>query len=456
MKLSRLHEICNKKGYQYKYENDITTFIGATDISFRIKIIPGNLVFKNKGSIKLELIKKLPETITFLNKGSVTIGPETVIPENYKGFRQKGGLLPENYKYRLPIINYQFSEEFAFFLQDNIKNKYVAKLSKLNGTSVDPEGFDGSFIDCVGEDITFIPTKNIHKKYKAVVEKEKEAREAAILIEKEKAEKLAAKEAKLAAKAEKEKAERAAAIAAGEPVAPKKAVKKAAKKAVPAPNYNNYNNNLYNNIQNYFAANKHQLFKEGGKNKIKIGRFIKKIFPNMVDGEVEEFVNLFKAFKNGTQCGLEIVRGEDIVKYYNRNNQVTPINGSCMNYSEESDIKFKNLHFYANIPNCGLLVLRDKDADGNVSDKIRARALIWDGIDNRQFVDYIYTTRQSDVYIYKRYIAINKCLSATNGDAIRDFTVACPEEVKNLKHYMPYLDSLKYDKNTNLVTGNKY
>ena len=423
MKLSRLHEICSKKGYEFKYENDITTFIGKTDISFRIKSIPGNLVFKNKGSIKLELASEIPTTTLFLNKGSVTIGPDTVIPENFKGFRQKGGLSPENYKYKLPIINYQFSEEFAFFLQDNIKNKYVAKLSKMNGTSVDSEGFDGSFIDCIGEDITFIPTKNIHKKYKVVVDKEIEARAAAKLIE---------DAAKLKAKLE--------AKDSGVEAPKAKKVKTSS-----------YNNNMYSTIQNYFAANKNLLFKEGEKNKIKIGRFIKKIFPNMADGEVEEFVNLFKAFKNGTQCGLEIVRGEDIVKFYNTNNQVMPITSSCMNYSNpEKDIKFKNLHFYANIPNCGLLVLRDND-----SDKIRARALIWNSTDNRTLVDHIYTTRQSDIYIYKRYIAINKCLSKTNGDAVRDFVVSCPEEVKHLEHYMPYLDTLVYDKKQNIVTGNR-
>lgn len=313
----------------------------------------------------------------------VYLAGTTVIPAKYKGATNKGNIYPENLKLRLPRIKYYFSEEFCYFMQDNIKNKWVAKLAKLNNTYIgEDDDLCVSFIDCI-DDISVLPIKQIYNLYN---EANKTGR--------------------------------------------------------------------YPTIENYFVYNKNILLTAGLKNKIKPGRFLRKLFPEITNTELEEFVNMFKAFKNKQDFGLEIIRGNDIVKYYNRANQVESSSGrlhnSCMNYTTETDQKYKNLHFYANVPNCGLLILKEKD-----SEKIRGRAFIWTSADNKTYVDCLYTVKESDNFIYKKYIAVNKCLSNTNGDSLTDFIVECPPEVQKLEHYMPYLDTLRYDKKRNVIVAQR-
>lgn len=430
MKLERLHEISREKGYQFKYDEKtgITIFSSKNEnISFRIKQLPRNLVFKNKGDVKLELLKKLPSTTVFENGGNVFLGENTELAEKYNQFCNNGNLIPERPELKRPKVKYFFSEEFLFFLQDNIKNKWIAKLAQLNNTYIEDDSiFQGSFIDC-HDDVTFLPLKSIFKKYNQFREEEK--------IEKEKAAAKAAKDAEKASKKSKK-------IAAAVELVYDNYGRKVKKKDKPSC------------IDNYLSVYKNNLLKDGEKNKIKMGRFIKRLFPEMTDPEVEEVVNLYKGFQNSKDCGLEIVRGKDIVKFYNRNNQTTGSSGrlanSCMNYSTEKDERYKNLQFYASIPNCGLLILRDPKN----KEKIIGRALIWSTNNGTSYVDNIYTAQEADLYIYRRYIKMNGCLSAINGDA-KGLVVECPKETAKLDNYMPYLDTMSYDRNKNQVLSRR-
>ena len=385
MRLQRLHEICAQKGYAFTYENDITTITADGDISFRIRSLPANIVFNNKGNVKLEILRRLPATTQFKNKKDVSIAPETIIPEEFKGFKNKGNIIPENYKYKVPKVKYQFSDELNYFIQENkANNKWVDKLAKLNNKYLkSKDKLQGSFIDCI-DDISFMPVDKIHKSYQ-------EAKQGGV---------------------------------------------------------------RYAALDNYTNNSKYNLIKEGLKNTIKFGRFMKKLFADITDTEVEEVVNMFKAFKNSGDCGLEIVTGKDIVKYYNRANQETASSGrlynSCMNYTAETDNRFTNLHFYANIPNCGLLILRSKD-----SEKIRGRALIWTTKDGQKYVDNIYVAKESDMFIYKKYIAVNKCLSYINNDSIKDVVIDCPKDLKTKGNIMPYLDTLRFDEKKHVIISQR-
>ena len=433
MKLERLHEISREKGYQFKYDEKtgITIFSSKNDnISFRIKQLPKNLVFKNKGDVKLEILKKLPTTIAFENGGNIYLGETTEIPEGYNQFGNNGNLVPENIALKRPKVKYFFSEEFLFFLQDNIKNKWIAKLAALNNSYVEEtDEFQGSFIDC-HDDVTFLPIKSIFKNYNQYLEEQKEAdRKAAEKAEKD------------AAKGKKTKK-----VAGDQPVArPVYAipVDKRAEKA-----------KKRGGINHYLSVYKNNLLKEGLKNKIKMGRFIKRLFEEMTDPEVEEVVNLYKGFQNSKDCGLEVVRGNDIVKFYNRNNQTAGSSGrlanSCMNYNDAKDERHRNLHFYASIPNCGLLILRDPKN----KEKIIGRALIWSANNGKTYVDNIYTAQEADIYIYRRYIKMNACLSSLNGDGT-GLVIDCPEATSKLEHYMPYLDTMSYDRKRNQVLSRR-
>ena len=454
MKLERLHEISKEKGYQFKYDEKtgITIFSGKNDnISFRIKQLPKNLVFKNKGDVKLELLKKLPTTIAFENGGNIYLGETTEIPEGYNQFGNNGNLVPENIALKRPKVKYFFSEEFLFFLQDNIKNKWIAKLAELNNSYVEEtDEFQGSFIDC-HDDVTFLPIKSIFKNYNQYLEEQKEAERIAA----EKAAKDAEKAAEKATKGKKTKK------AAGEVVvgnAPFRAA--AGDQPVARPVYampvdkRAEKAKKRGGIDHYLSVYKNNLLKEGLKNKIKMGRFIKRIFKEMTDPEVEEVVNLYKGFQNSKDCGLEVVRGNDIVKFYNRNNQTAGSSGrlanSCMNYNDAKDERHRNLNFYASIPNCGLLILRDPKN----KEKIIGRALIWSANNGKTYVDNIYTAQEADIYIYRRYIKMNACLSSLNGDGT-GLVIDCPEATSKLEHYMPYLDTMSYDIKRNQVLSRR-
>src|ERR1700761_2143354 len=179
MKLERLHAISKEKGYQFKYDEKtgITIFSSKNDnISFRVKQLPKNLVFKNKGDVKLEVLKKLPTTTAFENTGNVYLGETTEIPTGYSQFGNNGNLVPENIELKRPKVKYFFSEEFLFFLQDNIKNKWISKLAEINNTFIeDDDEFQGSFIDC-HEDVTFLPIKSIFKNYQEYQEEQRKER----------------------------------------------------------------------------------------------------------------------------------------------------------------------------------------------------------------------------------------------------------------------------------------
>jgi hypothetical protein len=435
MKLDRLHEISKEKGYQFRYDpkTGITIFGRKNEnISFRIKQIPRNIVFRNKGDVKLELIKKLPNTISFENGGNVFLGEITEIPENYNQFNNTGNLIPENIVLKRPKVKYFFSEEFLFFLNDNIKNKWIKKLSEINNTYIEKDdAFQSSFIDC-HDDVTFLPLKSIFSKYGEYKEEKKKQEE------KEKAAEL-----ERAAKAVKKTATKAGAV---DRVARELRIDPNDQKSKKKKNREG--------IDNYLANNKGILLKEGLKNKIKIGRFMKRLFPEMTDPEIEEVVNLYKGFQNSKDCGLEIVRGEQIVHFYCRKNQTVGSSGrlanSCMNYNDEKDERFRNLQFYSSIPNCGLLILRDPAN----KEKIIGRALHWKASDGRTYVDQIYTAKEADTYIYRRYIKMNGCLSAMNGD-VSKLEIECSDKTAKLDHYMPYLDTMNYDRKSNKVMSRR-
>lgn len=433
MKLERLHEISKEKGYQFRYDEKtgITIFSNKNDnISFRVKQLPKNLVFKNKGDVKLEVLKKLPTTTAFENGGNIYLGETTEIATGFNQFENSGNLVPERPDLKRPKVKYFFSEEFLFFLQDNIKNKWIAKLASLNNTFIEKDHeFQGSFIDC-HSDVTFLPLKSIFKNYGEFLEEQRK--------EKEKAEKAAAKAA--------EKAEKSG----------KKSTKKVEARVYRHADLVNTKTKSKKptGIDNYLSIYKNNLLKEGLKNKIKMGRFIKRLFPEMTDPDVEEVVNLYKGFQNSKDCGLEIVRGKEIVHFYNRKNQTSGSSGrlanSCMNYNNDKDDRYRNLQFYASIPNCGLLILRDPKN----KEKIIGRALIWNANNGKTYVDNIYTSKEADIYIYRRYIKMNGCFSSLNNDA-KGLVIDCPEATAKLDHYMPYLDTMSYDRKKNQVISRR-
>lgn len=114
-----------------------------------------------------------------------------------------------------------------------------------------------------------------------------------------------------------------------------------------------------------------EIFKKS-RNEIKLGRFINTLFPNEYSSkDIEEYVNVFKSVVKRNDFKFKIVKGKEIVKYYNQYNYLNDrgtLGSSCMRYSWCSnyfDIYTKNDRI------CSLLILVNDD------DKLLGRALLW-------------------------------------------------------------------------------
>jgi len=206
---------------------------------------------------------------------------------------------------------------------------------------------------------------------------------------------------------------------------------------------------------------------ENGRVKIKIGRFIRKFLTDFsiqnfkVDDQmIEKFVNLYKSFFSRDTSKLKIFEGDDILKYYLEDNYHS-VNGnrsgslwnSCMRQRERN--KFMKL-YAKNSDKVKLLVFFSED------DKVRARALLWEGVKDHKdstkeykFMDRIYYVYDHDINFFKDWAKENGYLSKWDQSAKTEmyFDEGIGESVRkslyvvldncNLSYY-PYLDTFKY------------
>ena len=155
-----------------------------------------------------------------------------------------------------------------------------------------------------------------------------------------------------------------------------------------------------------------------GRNQVKIGKLVNKIFPGKYsDKEIEDFVNLFKSSSGGDSERFELVSGDDIEYWYSCDNYYDDngtLGSSCMRksrglfdiYTENPDV-------------CQMLILID-----NESDKLLGRSLVWKpkvkkyydngdsggkgGMDDMvYFMDRVYTSKDSDVNKFHEYAEKN-------------------------------------------------
>lgn len=111
-----------------------------------------------------------------------------------------------------------------------------------------------------------------------------------------------------------------------------------------------------------------------GRNKVKMGKVIKKIIPEIPDKELEKLVNTLKAETSGFQ--ITLVKGDDIKKYYN-SESIDPkyssygtLSKSCM--MDKISYNPNILDIYKKNPDtCQLAVMLNNEG------KLVARALVW-------------------------------------------------------------------------------
>jgi len=195
-----------------------------------------------------------------------------------------------------------------------------------------------------------------------------------------------------------------------------------------------------------------------------IGKLINKLFPKEFEAggkpgeDIQSFVDKFKSGRDISD--LELVKGDDIVKWYYENEYIDgndtegSLGGSCMRYEECEDY----IKFYAdNIDVVSLLILKIKNSEGE--DKIKGRALVWKLHEpsGRTFMDRIYTVDTYDEELFKSYAKKEGWLykfrqNSSDNEYIVD-TLDDSKEfihliVKNVNEsssdYYPYMDTLKY------------
>lgn len=139
------------------------------------------------------------------------------------------------------------------------------------------------------------------------------------------------------------------------------------------------------------------------RNEIRVGKIVRSLIKlsgeSFTEKQIEEFVNKFKAVMDskGSFDRFETVSGKDILKYYNINNYADFDEGqlghSCLNNKP-----YEIFDMYVMNPNVVKLVILK--APG--SDKIIGRALLWQ-TNEGLFMDRIYTSKDSDVALFKMY-----------------------------------------------------
>ena len=208
----------------------------------------------------------------------------------------------------------------------------------------------------------------------------------------------------------------------------------------------------------------------------KVGRFVtnilKKANIDFTNQEVEDFVSKFKAEikkKNDMLNNFEIVKGEDIRKYYLADNYLTmdgTLGNSCMRF-EKCQTYFD---IYVENENVSLLILRNKDKvndwNANNDDKIIGRALLWNAVQDStekevKFMDRIYINDHSDIELFKLYAIKNGFFYKYNQDysniplvydgktlSKQDSFLTVNINTGGYKHY-PYIDTLSFYNESN-------
>lgn len=220
-------------------------------------------------------------------------------------------------------------------------------------------------------------------------------------------------------------------------------------------------------------------FKLPGRTEINIGRLSRALNSlsgkSFTNAQIEEFVNLYKSSTEKEGEKFELVNGDDIKYWYNRDNYYSRtgnLGSSCM-----SNVDPSFFDIYSESSKCELLTLTQPDSNGER--KLLGRALVWtlnkspwDYPKLTKFMDRIYTSKDSDVNKFKKYANENEIFYKNYNDSDADtgmvfkfndmiLKAKIEIDVEGECENYPYLDTLKFlndpkDKLSNIGYINGY
>lgn len=217
---------------------------------------------------------------------------------------------------------------------------------------------------------------------------------------------------------------------------------------------------VYNAEKLRIVDNKEKALWSKGRQEIFVGRGIRALLTSagvqFLDKDLEEFVNLYKATvdkMNDRFQYFESIKGQEIGHWYHYSNykeRQGSLGSSCM-----SNVKSEYFDIYMSNPDvCELVILKSDDDDS----LIVGRALLWTLRDGKKFMDRIYTSKDSDVQLFKDWARENGWYTKQYNSSTDSGRAIAPDGSQvdlgtltvNIKTGMyeayPYLDTLKYFK----------
>lgn len=199
---------------------------------------------------------------------------------------------------------------------------------------------------------------------------------------------------------------------------------------------------------------------ENSIGKIKIGRYINRLLDlylgddpierrRYTDSDVEKFVNKFISLMEYKQNALDhfrIITGGEIKHWYlldNYSGKTGQLGQSCMRYNMCQEF----FDIYIDNPDvCQLLIFTDEN------DKLLGRALIWKLEDGSNYMDRIYTTRDSNIELFVKWGKENGYTNHYERSSNKNLIVKV--EPKDYTQY-PFMDTFKYYKPESGILSNK-
>jgi hypothetical protein len=185
--------------------------------------------------------------------------------------------------------------------------------------------------------------------------------------------------------------------------------------------------------------------------KVKIGTLVKDILKDngveVTDKEVENFVNVFKSSLNKEEK-FKIVKGEDIRYWYLESRYYEEYGGTLWNSCMRHDRCQPFFTIYVENDNVSLVIMTKKD-------KLLARALLWDNIDegDGKYLDRIYST--SDQYKTQMLLWADKNIKNLTKNHNKVDVVSVKLDNYDFKYY-PYMDTFRYSDRDGLFYNEGY
>ena len=216
----------------------------------------------------------------------------------------------------------------------------------------------------------------------------------------------------------------------------------------------------------YRSADSHKVvfaqIPETRRSEVKLGRFVNKLidiysksdalkngansydevpFFDFTASDIEKFVNAYSAkilFEQNALERFKVVSGEEIRKWYNEvnysgSNGGGQLNNSCMRFGRCS----KYFDIYVDNPTvCQLLILMD-----STGKKIDGRALLWKTENGENFMDRVYTSKDSYMKLFKQW-------GEQNNYQMKSYNYKGEPVIVKVKPKIysdyPYMDTLSY------------